>query len=340
MTLSRLKEFVREKEVVFWVYIFPLIMTLVLGIAFREKPIEQYIVDVEAVPALDWVYQRLAQEPERYKVSRHPFEESRLRLRKGQIQLVIRPGGSAQSELTYLFDPVRPESGLAQKAIDDTLQQARGRKPAVGTELATFSEPGGRYIDFLVPGLLGMGLMGGGLFGVGFAITDMRIRKLLKRFLATPMRRPDFLLAVMTSRFAFMIPEVLLLLLFSYYLFDVTIHGSFWLLLLCILVGGLAFSGIGLLMGCRAKTLEAASGLINAIMLPMWILSGVFFSVERFPESVQPYLKALPLTLLNDAIRAVMNEGAGLFEIQWKLLGLIAWGIVTFVLGLWLFRWQ
>jgi ABC-2 type transport system permease protein len=340
MTLSRLKEFTREKEVVFWVYIFPLIMTLVLGIAFREKPIEQYIVDVEAVPALDWAYQRLAQDPEHYKVSQRPFEESRQRLRKGHTQLVIRPGGSSQSELTYLFDPIRPESGLAQRAVDDTLQQARGRKPAVPTEVATFSEPGGRYIDFLVPGLLGMGLMGGGLFGVGFAITDMRIRKLLKRFLATPMRRPDFLFAVMTSRFAFMIPEVLLLLLFSYFLFGVTIHGSFWLLLVCILLGGLSFSGIGLLVGCRARTLEAASGLINAVMLPMWILSGVFFSVERFPESVQPFLQALPLTLLNDAIRAVMNEGAGFFDIQWKLLALVIWGAVTFVLGLKLFRWQ
>jgi ABC-type multidrug transport system permease subunit len=340
MTMARLKEFLREPEVIFWVYGFPLAMTLILGIAFKEKPVEQFIVDVENVPETAWVYQALAADPERFKVKQLDFETSRMRLRKGETLLVVRPGKSAEAALAYVFDPLRPESGLAQRAVDDTLQRAKGRMDSVTTRSEAFSERGGRYIDFLVPGLLGMGLMGGGLWGVGFVITDMRIRKLLKRFLATPMKRTDFLLAIMTSRFFFMLPEVLLLLVFAYFVFDVVIQGSLWLVLLCIMLGGFTFAGIGLLVACRAKTLEAISGLMNAIMLPMWVLSGIFFSAERFPEAAQPFIKALPLTLLNDALRAVMNESAGLADIQFKLLGLLAWGLISFFVGLKLFRWQ
>jgi ABC-2 type transport system permease protein len=340
LTGARLKEFLREPEAVFWVYGFPLLMTVALGIAFQEKPVEQFTVDVEAVAETDWAYQSLTALPDRFEVHRFPFEESRKRLRKGDTLLIVRPGTSQEEALTYLFDPIRPESGLAQRAVDDALQRARGRKDAVGTRSDAFSEPGGRYIDFLVPGLLGMGLMGGGLWGVGFVITDMRIRKLLKRFLATPMRRTHFLLAIMMSRFAFMLPEVIILLLFAYYFFGVAIQGSLWLVLLCIVLGGFTFAGIGMLVACRAKTLEAVSGLMNLIMLPMWILSGIFFSSERFPDAVQPVVKALPLTVLIDALRAVINEGAGLLDIQNKLLALIAWGVISFFVGLRLFRWQ
>lgn len=341
LTLCRLREFVREPEAIFWVYGFPLLMTLVLGIAFREKKQDEaHIVDIEEGPHADFVQKSLAAEGDRFKVHRAPFAESKQRLRSGKTTLIVQNGTSAQVDVVYLSDPVRPESSLAQKAVDDVLQRAKGRVDAMKFSKAEFSEPGGRYIDFLVPGLLGMGLLGGGMFGVGFAIVDMRIRKLLKRFLATPMKRPDFLLAIMTSRFVFMLPEVVMLLLFSYFIFDVRIVGSLWLVILCIILGGITFSGIGLLIACRAKTLEAASGLMNLVMLPMWVLSGVFFSADRYPDAVQPIIRALPLTLLNDALRAVMNEGAGLWDIGGKLLGLVAWGIVTFFLALKLFRWQ
>lgn len=341
LVLCRLREFLREPEAVFWVYGFPLIMTLVLGIAFREKkPDEQIIVDIEEGPHAEFVERSLLAQGERFKVKRASFAECKQRLRTGKTSLIVQNGASSAAEVAFLSDPVRPESSLAEKAVDDVLQKARGRHDPLKVVANTFSEPGGRYIDFLVPGLLGMGLMGGGLFGVGFAIVDLRIRKLLKRFLATPMRRPDFLLAVMTSRFVFMIPEVVMLLVFSYFIFDVKVQGSILLLLLCILVGGFTFSGIGLLVGCRAKTLEAASGLMNLVMLPMWVLSGVFFSADRYPDAVQPFIRALPLTLMNDALRAVMNEGAGLLDIGWQLIGLLLWGIVTFIVALKIFRWQ
>lgn len=341
LTLCRLREFIREPEAIFWVYGFPLIMTLVLGIAFRDKKVdEQYVVDIEEGPHADFVERSLQAEGARFKLQRGPFLEAKQRLRTGKTTLIVQSGASQQADVIYLADPVRPESSLAQKAVDDVLQKARGRQDVLKSTTTEFNEPGGRYIDLLVPGLLGMGLMGGGLFGVGFAIVDMRIRKLLKRFLATPMRRPDFLLAIMTSRFVFMLPEVIMLLLFSYFIFDVQIQGSLWLVVLCIVLGGITFSGIGLLVASRAKTLETASGLMNLVMLPMWVLSGVFFSADRFPDAVQPIIRALPLTLLIDALRAVMNEGAGILQIGWQLLGLILWGVLTFVVALKIFRWS
>lgn len=341
LTICRIKEFFREPEAIFWVYGFPLLMTMVLGIAFREKKAdEQYIVDIEEGPHAEFVERSLQAMGEKFKVHRAPFAECKQRLRSGKTSLIVQNGGNSGGDVTYLSDPVRPESSLAQKSVDDVLQKARGRTDVLKSNTAEFNEPGGRYIDFLVPGLLGMGMMGGGMFGVGFAIVDMRIRKLLKRFLATPMRRPDFLMAVMASRFVFMLPEVLLLLLFAYFFFDVRIVGSVLLVAALIVLGGVTFSGIGLLVACRAKTLEAASGLMNLVMLPMWVLSGVFFSADRYPEAVQPVIRALPLTLMNDALRAVMNEGAGLTQIGWQILGLVLWGLITFLVALKLFRWQ
>ena len=189
-----------------------------------------------------------------------------------------------RGEYDYEFVPTRPESKLARDEVNDVLQRAAGRSDPVPNRSAEMNERGGRYIDFLVPGLLGMGLMGGGLWGLGFVTVDMRIRKLLKRFVATPMRKTDFLAALMISRLLFMVPEVLVLLVFAWLAFGVTVAGSLAAVVVLILLGAFAFAGLGLLVACRAKTTEAVSGLMNLVMLPMWVLSGIFFSSERFPE--------------------------------------------------------
>jgi ABC-type multidrug transport system permease subunit len=206
--------------------------------------------------------------------------------------------------------------------------------------VTAITEPGGRYIDFLLPGLIGVNLMGGGLFGVGFVIVNMRVRKLLKRYLATPMRKSDFLTSLALSRFLFTVPDVLLLLLLGYLMFGVEVRGNLLLLVGVIVLGAISFAGLGLLIGSRATTLETASGLINLAMLPMYLFSGVFFSSERFPEGMQGFIQALPLTALNNALRAVMLDGAGLAEIARPLVILVIWGGVSFVLALRWFRWQ
>jgi ABC-type multidrug transport system permease subunit len=229
---------------------------------------------------------------------------------------------------------------LARSGVDDQLQRAAGRQDTAEVSFVEVDEPGGRYIDFLVPGLLGMSLMGGGLWGVGFVIVDMRVRKLLKRFLATPMKRSQFMAAIMASRMIFMVPEVLFLLLFARYACGVVNHGSLFAVTLIVLLGAVMFSGLGLLIASRAKTIEAVSGMMNLIMVPMWIFSGIFFSSERFPEAAQPFIKAIPLTPLIDALRSVMLEGAPL-SAQLTRIGIMsAWGAVSFVLALRWFRWR
>jgi ABC-type multidrug transport system permease subunit len=342
MVLSRVREFVREPAVLFWVYGFPLIMTAALGVAFRNRPVEQIVVDVVEGPRAEATQQALDQSttPERFQARVVSEVEARMRLRTGQTDLIVVPNAAGQPRYEYRFDPTRPQSVLARSGVDDQLQRAAGRKDVAETTLTAVDEPGGRYIDFLVPGLLGMGLMGGGLWGVGFVTVEMRVRKLLKRFLATPMRRSEFLVAIMGSRMLFMIPEVLLLLLFGRYVCGVINHGSVTAVVLLVLLGSVMFSGIGLLLACRATTLEAVSGMMNLAMIPMWICSGIFFSSERFPEAVQPIIKAIPLTPLINSLRSVMLEGASLSSQLPRIGVMAAWASVSFVLALRWFKWR
>jgi ABC-2 type transport system permease protein len=201
-------------------------------------------------------------------------------------------------------------------------------------------EAGSRYIDFLIPGLLGMNLMGGSIWSMGFAIVDARRRKLMKRLIATPMSRTYFLLSFLLSRLAMLVVEVGGFLGFAVLVFGVPVRGSLALVAAVCVFGTLAFGALGLLLSSRARTIEAASGLMNLTMLPMWILSGVFFSSQRFPEVVQPIIAALPLTALNDALRATMLQGATLVQIAPQLGVLSAWLLVCFPLALKLFRWR
>lgn len=335
LVVYRLREFLRQPEAVFWVYVFPILMVIALGIAFRNRPVE--IVTVDASQSLSAAHLQALQSDERIKLTTGSDEAGRQRLRIGKSDLLVT---QRDGKLEYVYDPTRPNSMAARSTVDDVLQRAAGRTDPVATQNQEVSESGARYIDFLIPGLLGMGLMGGGMFGVGFAIVDMRLRKLLKRFLATPMRRIDFLAGLMISRMVFMIPEILLLLVFAHYAFGVVIYGSWFAVIFLIVLGAVLFAGVGLLVGSRVRTLESASGLMNLVMLPMWTLSGVFFSYERFPEAVQPWIKILPLTALNDALRAVMLEGRALTSIGYELAIMAAWTIVTFVIALLIFRWN
>ncbi len=343
LMLARLREFYREPEAIFWVYGFPLLMVVALGIAFRNKPVEIIVVDIQQDSTqeakVQFIRDALSKD-EAFKVQVNNPEQCRLRLRTGKTAVVVVPSSSSGGAYEYLFDPTREEGRLAQSKVDDALQRAAGRVNPLPIETQAVEEPGGRYIDFLVPGLLGMNLMGGGLWGVGFVTVDMRIRKVLKRFLATPMRKTDFLMGILLSRLLFMVPEILVLLVFARLAFGVVIQGSLLALIVLILLGALAFAGIGLLVASRARTLEAVSGLMNLVMLPMWVLSGIFFSSERFPEAMQPFIQALPLTPLNDALRAVTLEGTPLPQLWSQAAILAAWAVGSFVLALRWFRWN
>ena len=338
LIINRMREFYREPAVLFWVYGFPILLAVGLGVAFREQPSERVVVDVQRVERSGEVSSVLEAD-ERFVVSECDQDECRRRLRTGKSAIVVVVSGVEDLAIEYLFDPTRPESVLARRIVDDAVQAANGRVDAVLATDVHFSEPGARYIDFLIPGIIGMNLMGGGLWGVGFVVVDMRIRKLLKRFIATPMKKSDFLIAVMVSRMLFLIPEIIIVLLFARWAFGVVVHGNLVALGAVITLGAVAFSGIGLLVASRAQKLETVSGLMNLVMLPMWLVSGIFFSYERFPDAAIPVIRALPLTPLNDALRAVMLDGSGLGSLGMELVTLAAYAVITFALALKWFRW-
>ena len=361
----RMREFVREREAVFWVFIFPVLMTFALGIAFRNTAPDKTFVAIEADTTtnsrVNDIANILTQSPEINAVVLPPDEAARA-LRSGKVAIVVKPNvqttgkdarapgnevGDGNNETqaagkaySLRFDPTRPESRTARLVVDDVLQRAKGRNDvfAVGEERVT--EPGARYVDFLVPGLIGMNLMGSGLWGLGFTIVIARSRKLLKRFAATPMRRSHYLLSFMLSRLLFLLLEVAAVVVFAWLVFGFTVRGSLLSVSLITLLGGFTFSGIGLLVAARPTTIEGVSGLMNFIMLPMWLLSGTFFSSERFPQVFQPFIKALPLTALNTLLRAVMNEGAPLWSNWVNVAILVAWLVVSFIVALKIFRWQ
>jgi ABC-type multidrug transport system permease subunit len=332
-------ELAREKEVVFWVFVFPLLLALGLGFAFRDKPADRTTIAIVQGPNAQKILSLIQSSPQKNAIHADVVDDARAAkgLRFGKYDLVIEP--TSTDEVNYHYDPARPESVQSHIEVDDALQAASGRKDVLKTSVVAFTEPGSRYIDFLIPGLLGMNLMNSGMWGIGFALVEMRQRKLLKRFVATPMRRPHFLMALASRRLILMVIEVGLMLGFGILIFHMRVLGSFLTITLIGALGAMSFGGLGLLTASRAQKIESVSGLVNIIMMPMWILSGVFFSYQHFPAVIQPVIKLLPLTALNDALRATILEGASLGSQTGHLAVLVAWGVISFMLALRWFRW-
>jgi ABC-2 type transport system permease protein len=338
LTRVRYREFFREPEAVFWVFIFPVLLAAGLGIAFRNRAPERTVVGIVADrPAAEKLAAELQHEKE-LKVLLLSDSAAAQALRTGDVALLVAPLPAGGVE--YRYDDTRPESRTGRLLVDDALQGAAGRRDPVPVADRLIRERGARYIDFLVPGLLGMNLMGSGIWGLGFAIVDARKKRLLKRLIATPMARWQFLASFVLSRLTLLFLEVGLLLGFAVLVFGVPLRGSLPLLVTICLVSSLAFASLGLLIASRAQTMEGASGLMNLVMLPMWIFSGVFFSAARFPDQIQPLIRALPLTAVINALRANILRGAGWQTVAPELAIIAAWLVVCFALALKLFRWR
>lgn len=335
LTLMRWRIFVREPSALFWTYAFPLLLALALGIAFRNRSPDPVEVAVQASPATEAWRDALARNASMH-VRWLSAREAREALREGKVSLVVCAGHPR----TYEFDPTRPESRIARAVVDDALQRAEGRVDATEVRNQFITEPGSRYIDFLTPGLLGFNLMSSGLWGVGFVLVEMRVRKLIKRLAATPMSRAHFLLSFVLVRGLFLLGELPLLLGFAHWVFDVPVRGSLLLIVALSTLGSLVFAGMGLLVGSRAQNTQTVAGLVNLVSLPMAICSGVFFSSARFPEVLQPFIKALPLTALIEGVRAVLLDGAGAAAVRGQVIVMLVWGALSFVVALRLFRWQ
>lgn len=336
LSLVRYLEFVREPEALFWVFVFPVLLTAGLGIAFRSRPAEQIQVAVLAGPAAQAVAAPLAADA-RIVVETLDDSAAAQALRTGRIALLVLPG--PDGAVTYRFDDTRPDARSARYLADDVLQRAAGRADPVTVDEEMVREPGSRYVDFLVPGLLGMNLMGTGMWGIGFSIVDQRRKRLLKRLVATPMSRAEYLASYIVSRFGWLVLEVAVLVGFAVVAFGVPLRGAIGTLALVCVLSALAFGGLGLLVAARPRTIEAASGIMNLVMVPMWVFSGVFFNSSNFPDAMQPFIKALPLTAVVDALRATMLEGATLVSLAPELAMIGVWTVGTFLVALRIFRW-
>lgn len=347
LTVARIKESIREPEMLFWVFVFPILLAVALGIAFREKPADTLRIAVEESPGADRIMKLLSASSDVIPVILNAVNANE-QLRKGKVDLIVSIEGNNETihadgvpgNLVFTYDHTRSNSMIARMVSQDAIERGLGRKDMVSIRNNKVETSGSRYIDFLIPGLIGMNLMGSGMWGVGFAVVYARTRKLLKRLAATPMRRSHYMLSFMLSRMIFLVPEVAMLVVLGWIIFKVKIFGSVSDLVIVSILGSMTFAGLGLLVAARSKTIEGASGWMNFIMMPMYILSGSFFSYERFPEFAIPIIRSLPLTALNDALRAVMNDGRPLYAIWLELTVMAVWLIMTFVVSLKIFRWQ
>jgi len=326
----RFKEFIREPEALFWTFAFPVILAMGLGIAFRNRPAEVVHITVVGPSSASARVTAAVRADSGLAVEELSADSARTALRTGRVALLVLP--QPDGRVQYQFDETRP--------VDNAIQRGFGRGDPVGVSETHIRERGSRYIDFVVPGLLGMNIMGSSIWGLGYTIVDARRKKLLKRLVATPMSRVEFLISYLVSRIALLVGEVVVLLGFAAIFFGVPLRGSLLQLALVVLASVFAFGGLGLLIASRARTIEGASGLMNVAMMPMWVLSGVFFSSENFPKAFQPLIQALPLTATNNALRASMLRGAGWTVIGPELAVLALWAVATLWLALKWFRWR
>lgn len=335
MVVAHMRASYREPGGLFWTYGFPILLSLVLGLAFRSRAPEPPKVAV--VGARAEATAAMLQKNGEVVAKIEPADSAERDLRTGKVDAVVI---AEEGTVEYRFDPTRPEARLAKALADHELQVAAGAEPKVPTKDTIVTEVGARYIDFLWPGLLGLGLMSTGLWGIGFSLADMRGKKLLRRIVATPMRRSDFLASFLLVRLVLLFVEVPPLLLFGHLFFSISVRGSPLALLVTLLLGALLFASLGLLLASRSQNPQIVSGLINIVSFPMYLGSGVFFSASRFPAKVEPLLRVLPLTALNDAIRAIITDGAGFAEVSRPLLYLAVWTAVVFFGAVKLFKFR
>jgi ABC-2 type transport system permease protein len=332
LTSTRFRLFLREPEAIFWVFIFPILLAVGLGIAFRNRP-----ADVLPVGATTPQLTQALDRDNGLRASTMDEAAGTHELAVGTIDLLAIQQGDG---VIYKYDSTNPDGRTARLLAGRAIETAAGRRDVLASQDEFVHETGARYIDFVIPGLLGMNLMGSAIWGMGFSIVEARQKKLLKRMVASPMPRWQYMASFILSRLGMLVIEVVVFVGFARIAFGVPTRGSIVDLGVICLITSLSFSALGLLIASRAKTMEAASGLMNLVMLPMWILSGVFFSATRFPAVIQPLVRALPLTAAIDALRSNMLQGIGLNHLMMPVVILLAWLVVPFAVTMKIFRWR
>lgn len=360
LIIVRYKEFIREPGIVFWSIIFPILMAWVLGIAFSRP--NDLIQQVGLIENKDSVNARLRtfledadtvysdQDPDGYhyeknirndKLGRTVYkflpadrDEGFLMLKRGRINILVR---EYPDSLQYYFDPRNPQARMMYVLLAATLDNENLAYETAG--IRPLTQQGNRYIDFLVPGLLAMGVMNSLLWGISYALIEMRSKKLLRRMIATPMKKTHFLVSHFAARLSLTVIEAMILYLFAVIYFKIRIQGSIVALAMVFLAGNIAFSGIAVLISARTANSRIGTGLINVISLPMMVLSGIFFSYHNFPDAVIPVIRKMPLTMMADSIRGVFIEGFGIAQVGVNSLILTVIGLTCFAIGLRFYKW-
>jgi ABC-type multidrug transport system permease subunit len=336
LTRVRVVLFLREPEAIFWVFVFPLVLAAVLGFAFRSGGVEPSTVVVVQSEGVETLLEAFEQDEHLEVEVAEDRADALERLRKAKVDAVVEVGDPPR----LAFDPGRSEAATAELRVRRALALSRADHVDEPLDLEPVTETGSRYVDFLFPGLLGMNLMGTGMWGIGFAIADVRRRKFLRRLMVTPMRRSSFFLSFMLSRLVFLTLELVVLVSIGHWALGVPFRGDILSFAIVCVVGAFCFAGLGILVASRVRTIEGVSGLMNLVMMPMWLGSGVFFSYEKFPDAMHPILRQLPLTALNDALRAVMIDGDSILTQGPEMLVLAGWIVITFAVALKIFRWE
>jgi ABC-type multidrug transport system, permease component len=354
---AHILEIVREPAVLFWGIVFPILMAWGLGIAFSNKKdinrevaliLPQGISSIhqsslgdiiEHYPAKGSYYLPLKNEKlGDVNLTFHPYtqEEANVQLKKGTISLIVRVD---KGKLYYHFDPANADAQLLYQLVKGVVSNGPAYYSSHQEEIQPLTLAGTRYIDFLLPGLLAMGIMMSTSWGISYTLIERRSKKLLRRMVATPMKKSNLLIALISARFIMNVMEASLLYLFAWLYFDMQIQGNLFALALLFISGNMAFAGISILISSHTSNTEVGNGLINAVVTPMMVMSGVFFSYTHFPEWTLPFIKHLPLTMLADGVRSIFNEGAGLLQV-WKQVAILSvTGVVSFIVGLRIFKW-
>lgn len=362
LVISQFKLFFREPGVVFWSFGFPVVMAWILGIAFANKGeilrnvaiVTENPAAVSALPKwlheksgtvdnqlsgeaeLEWEVGMNAGDQARFRFRAMSEEEAVLALKRGQISLWIE--GSPETNLSYRFDPDNADARLTYLLLETAFREKISSE--IKAEIRPLTMVGIRYVDFLIPGLMAMSIMNACLWGIGWNLIELRIKKLLRRIVATPLRKSIFLISHGLNRMILSAAEMLLLYIFAYFYFDIRIQGSLLALALVFLSGYCAFAGIAILISSRVQNTQSGNGMINIVTMPMFILSGIFFSYHNFPDWLIPYVEVLPLTMLTNSLRGIITEGIGLAQVIQPSLGLFGIGAVCFALGLKLYLWH
>jgi ABC-type multidrug transport system permease subunit len=353
LTISHLKEFVREPGAMFWSFGFPILMAIGLGLAFSGKKEITHGVAVIAssdqkdvlvrntffggyAPTDTIIEKRFENENgnTRYIFHITSWENAERMMKRGVITSILTEG---ENRITYHYDPLNPEGELIQIQIANFFRS--GNLGQDTGSIKPLKTPGMRYIDFLIPGLMTMGVMMSVMWGVCYSLIEKRSKKLLRRMVATPMRKTDFMTSYWASRLILTLFDTVVLLTFAYYFFEVTIQGSISALILMFLAGNIAFFGLAILISSRTANTQVGNGLISLITTPMMVVSGIFFSYQNFPPWAVKVIQVLPLTKFTDEVRGIINEGAGIIDVLDGVAVLGIFGIITFFVGLRVYKW-